>query len=238
MSPRRGLSGRERLRPHLHHEEAAGRTRGLRVAGVDEVGRGPLAGPVVAAAVILPACLDGLAPLLAELDDSKTIAKPRRERLAAALLAAARSEGGVQAGAEAGAGALAIGIGRAEVAEIDRLNILQASFLAMRRAVEALPQPPEAVLVDGKLVPPLPCPAHAIVGGDAISLSIAAASIVAKVHRDALMTALAQAYPAYGWARNAGYGTREHREALLRFGATPHHRTSFAPVRARLFSQD
>jgi len=228
----RGLAGvRKRTGPvpDLQHEVRAGRARGLRVAGVDEVGRGPLAGPVVAAAVVLPADLDALQPLLREVRDSKALSKTARERVSAAVLAAADPEQGC---------GLAVALGIADVAEIDRLNILQASFLAMRRAVEALPQLPDAVVADGKLVPPLPCPTTAVVGGDAASLSIAAASIVAKVHRDAIMAGLAEAFPVYGWERNAGYGTHEHRTALMRHGVTPHHRTSFAPVRTRLLSLD
>lgn len=215
--------------PDLRHEDGAGRGQGRRVAGVDEVGRGPLAGPVVAAAVVLPTDLEPLQAVLAGVRDSKVLSKTTRDRLAAALWAAVRidTDRGLQ-----------IGIGLAEVAEIDRLNILQASFLAMRRALDALPCPPDAVIVDGKLRPPLPWPTTPVIAGDAQSLSIGAASILAKVHRDGLMEELAKGFPVYGWARNAGYGTAEHRAALERFGVTPHHRTSFAPVRARLLRQD
>ncbi len=180
-----------------------------RVAGVDEVGRGPLAGPVVAAAVILPPTQPiGLA-------DSKTLSPARRHRLD--LVIRASSD---------------VSIALASVAEIDRLNILEATMLAMQRAVEGLPEPPGAALVDGNRLPDLACPARAIVKGDASQPAIAAASIVAKQARDAMMRALAAAYPGYGWERNAGYGTREHKAALSRLGPSPEHRRSFAPVRA------
>jgi len=185
------------------------------VAGVDEVGRGPWAGPVVTAAVILsPDCP---AEVLDAIQDSKALSAARRKALATVLPRHA-----------------AIGIAAASVAEIDRLNILAATMLAMQRAVDALPMPPAAVLVDGNRAPPLPCPAETAVKGDAQSLSIAAASIVAKVARDRLMARLALRYPAYAWERNAGYGTTAHREGLARAGVTPHHRRSFAPIRAML----
>ncbi|MCY4066741.1 MAG: ribonuclease HII [Rhodospirillaceae bacterium] len=183
------------------------------VAGVDEAGRGPLAGPVVAAAV----CFPGLAlpPAVRGLiDDSKRLTPARRETALAAIF-------------EAGT----VGIGAASVAEIDRLNILQATLLAMQRAVAALAVPPAAALVDGNRAPALPCPAHPLVGGDRLSLSIAAASIVAKVTRDRIMARLAADYPGYGWERNAGYGVAAHRAALAALGPTPHHRRTFAPVR-------
>ncbi len=183
------------------------------VAGIDEAGRGPLAGPVVAAAV----CFPGLAlpPAVRGLiDDSKKLSPARREAAFAAIL-------------EAGA----VGTGEASVAEIDRLNILQATMLAMQRAVAALAVPPAAALVDGNRAPALPCPAHPLVGGDRLSLSIAAASIVAKVTRDRIMARLATDHPGYGWERNAGYGTAAHRAALAALGPTPHHRRTFAPVR-------
>jgi len=186
----------------------------LRVAGVDEVGRGPLAGPVVAAAVILdPARIpDGLA-------DSKALSAAKRERLHD----------------EVRARALAVSVAEASVEEIDRLNILHASMLAMRRAVEALPEV-GFVLVDGNRVPPgLPCPGEAVVKGDAMCLSIAAASIVAKVVRDRLMVDLAQQHPGYGWEANAGYPTKAHLEALLHLGLTPWHRRSFGPVHKILY---
>lgn len=186
------------------------------VAGVDEVGRGPLAGPVVAAAVILvpallsPFLLDGIA-------DSKTLSKGKREALFAALLECAR-EGGAR-----------IRFGATSVAEIDRLNILRASLLAMERAVRRLDPLPRLALVDGLHAPDLPCAVRTVVRGDGLSLSIAAASIVAKVLRDRLMARLARRHPGFGWENNAGYPTRQHRAALVRFGPTPHHRRSFAP---------
>ena len=182
------------------------------VAGIDEAGRGPLAGPVFAAAVVLD-----IARVPQGIDDSKKLAAARRERIAEELRACAH-----------------VGLGQASVAEIDRLNILEATMLAMRRALDALSAAmgaaPAHVLVDGNRLPDLPCPARAVVGGDGKSLSIAAASIVAKVARDRLMAELAQAHPHYGWERNAGYGTAEHLRALTDHGPTPHHRITFAPV--------
>ncbi len=185
-----------------------------RVAGIDEVGRGPLAGPVMAAAVVLTSgAAAALAPLL---DDSKKLTPARREKALAAL----RATPGVE-----------IGLGAASVAEIARLNILQAALLAMRRAVDRLPAPPDAALVDGNTSPGLACPTRCVVGGDGRCLSIAAASIVAKVVRDRAMARLDGRYPAYGWAGNAGYGTPVHRAALQRCGVTPHHRRGFGLVR-------
>ena len=179
------------------------------VAGVDEVGRGPLAGPVVTAAVIL----DPARPI-AGLRDSKTLAPARREALA--LLVRER--------------ALAWALGRAEVEEIDRWNILQATLLAMERAVRALAVAPEKVLVDGNRCPRVPYPVEAIVGGDGLVEAISAASIVAKVARDSEMVELDARYPGYGLAGHKGYPTREHLEALARLGPAPVHRRSFAPV--------
>ena len=184
------------------------------VAGVDEAGRGPWAGPVVAAAVVLDA-----ACVPAGVTDSKQLSRTRREALFAALRAGAR-----------------IGVGAASVAEIDRLNILAATLVAMRRAIDDLGVAPAHVLIDGNRLPELACPATTVVGGDRRSLSIAAASIVAKVTRDRIMARLARRYPGFGWERNAGYGTPEHRSALDRLGVTPHHRRSFAPV-ARLLAE-
>jgi ribonuclease HII len=191
------------------------------VAGVDEAGRGPLAGPVAAAAVILlPAALPRR--LLRAIDDSKVVPAERRRAIAAELLARAARHDGVIAA-----------IACASAAEIDRLNILQATLLAMTRAVTRLAVAPTAVLVDGNILPAsLPCPGRAVIDGDALCLSIAAASILAKVTRDRLMTLLAQRYPAYGWERNAGYGTSEHKAGIAAAGPTPHHRRSFAPLRS------
>ncbi len=199
--------------PDFAAERALGSPLGGPVAGVDEAGRGPLAGPVVAAAVCFPG-LDLPPAVRSLIDDSKKLSAAGREAAYSAIL-------------EAGT----VGMGEAGVAEIDRLNILQATLLAMQRAVAALAAPPAAVLVDGNRAPDLPCPAHPMVGGDGRSLSIAAASIVAKVTRDRIMTRLAAEYPGYGWERNAGYGVAAHRAALAALGPTPHHRRSFAPVR-------
>ncbi len=184
------------------------RTRGYRlIAGVDEAGRGPLAGPVVAAAVMLPSdfTLEGLT-------DSKQLSPSRRE----ALYDCIQKE------------AIAIGIGMASPEEIDRLNILQAALLAMRRALEELSHTPDFILVDGLYtVPHISQPQQALVKGDLRSPSVAAASILAKVTRDRLMQQLHREYPQYGWDQNKGYPTRTHYEALSRFGPTPYHRRSF-----------
>lgn len=177
------------------------------VAGVDEVGRGPLAGPVLAAAVILGAPVEIL-------KDSKALARKRREVLAVEL-----NEGAL------------VAIGAASVAEIGRLNILGATLLAMRRAVARLPTTPSSVLVDGRQDPGLGLPTRCIVRGDETVPVIGAASIVAKVLRDRLMRRLALRYPGYGWERNAGYPTPEHRRALRELGLTPHHRRTFGPCR-------
>lgn len=179
------------------------------MAGVDEVGRGPLAGPVITAAVIL----DPARPI-AGLRDSKALAPARRETLARLVRE----------------GALAWALGRAEVEEIDRWNILQATLLAMERAVLALPVAPDRVLVDGNRCPRVPYPVEAIVGGDGLIDAISAASIVAKVARDAEMVELEARYPGYGLAGHKGYPTREHLEALVRLGPAPVHRRSFGPV--------
>jgi len=190
------------------------RREGGRVAGVDEVGRGPLAGPVVAAAVVFPR---GVPPRLARLlDDSKKLSVAQREAAFAALTAFPDVEFAVAA---------------ASVEEIARLNILQASLLAMTRAVARLPSPPDLALVDGNQPPPLGCPVRCVVGGDGVSLSIAAASIMAKVVRDRAMARLAARYPGYGWEGNAGYGTAAHRKALHALGPTRHHRAGFGTVR-------
>jgi len=180
------------------------------VCGVDEVGRGPLAGPVVAAAVIL----DPRRPVVG-LADSKKLSERRREYLYDEI----RDR------------ALAWSVGRAEVAEIDALNILQASLLAMQRAVVGLQPVPGQALVDGNRLPQLPCPARAVVGGDACEPCISAASILAKVVRDREMAALDERYPGYGLARHKGYPTRAHLQALQSLGVSEIHRRSFAPVR-------
>ena len=191
------------------------------VAGIDEAGRGPLAGPVVAAAVVFETS-DLDTDLIAGIDDSKRLSPTAREHAYLALRDLA------------GKGGAHIGIGRAEVEEIDRINILQASLQAMARAVADLGIVPGFALVDGNIVPPLDCPAEPVVKGDQRSVSIAAASIVAKVTRDRLMVRLDEETPGYGWARNAGYPTPAHLDALAELGATRHHRRSFGPVAAVL----
>jgi ribonuclease HII len=188
------------------------------VCGIDEAGRGPLAGPVVAAAVVLdprrfPKSLRG------GLDDSKVLTIAEREACYRALLRCVDR------------GTARIGIGAASVPEIDRINILRAALLAMARAVAVLGVRPDTALVDGNIAPPLDCTVQTVVDGDALSFSIAAASVVAKVTRDRVMRGLAPRYPAYGWLTNVGYATPKHGEAIRRFGVTRHHRRSFAPVR-------
>lgn len=183
------------------------------IAGVDEAGRGPLAGPVVAAAVILAAGSG-----VAGLKDSKLLSAARREALSAEIRTRA----------------VAWALGAAEVDEIDRINILEASLLAMSRAVAALAVAPQRVVVDGNRTPRLDCEVRAVVGGDRCIPSVSAASILAKVARDRLMTELDRLYPEYGFARHKGYPTMAHRQALIRFGPCPAHRRSFGPVRALL----
>ncbi len=192
------------------------------MAGVDEAGRGPLAGPVVAAAVVFPPPFLHDPPIsLRGLNDSKQLSPAKREEFFAAL----QSLPGIE-----------IGVSVLEPAEIDRLNILRATHAAMARALSALPALPELALVDGLPVPGLPCPSENLIQGDARSFSIAAASIVAKVTRDQLMRELDEQYPLYGFARHKGYGTREHLAAIDQYGPCPAHRLSFAPVRQlRLF---
>ena len=196
----------ERLHDPLEYERRFW-SRGLfGVAGVDEVGRGPLAGPVVAAAVVLPEgmVIDGVT-------DSKALCPAEREEFSALILARARY----------------VTLGAASVREIDRANILVATAWAMNRALGRLPQEPDHVVVDGLPMKSLRWKHEAVIGGDALVHSVACASIVAKVCRDRLMAKLAPRYPGYGWDHNMGYGTKEHREALERLGATPHHRKSF-----------
>lgn len=195
-----------------------------RIAGIDEVGRGPLAGPVVAAAVVLPKRVPGA--LAALIDDSKKLSAGQREAAFAALMEA-RAAGRVE-----------IALGAASVAEIGRINILRASLLAMRRAVLRLPAVPDLALVDGTMAPDLPCPARCVVGGDGSELAIGAASIIAKVVRDRCMARLDRRHPGYGWPENAGYGTAAHRAALLRLGPTAHHRAGFGTVRQLMLALD
>jgi ribonuclease HII len=191
---------------------------GGRVAGIDEAGRGPLAGPVVAAAVVFADVRRAPRGLRDQVDDSKKLSREQRDAAFARLIAMARE------------GALVFGVAAASVGEIDRLNILGATFLAMRRALARLPAPPDHALIDGDRLPPnLPCLATPVIGGDGLSLSIAAASILAKVIRDRAMTRLATRYPAFGWETNVGYGTEVHTQALAQIGPCRHHRLSFAP---------
>lgn len=182
------------------------------IAGIDEVGRGALAGEVVAAAVILPHTMD-----INGIDDSKKLSAKKREILNAQIRVAAK-----------------VGVGAASAKEIDELGIVPANFLAMVRAVNALPQKPHGLLVDGTKVPPALCAdfqAHALIKGDSLSLSIAAASIIAKTARDSAMRKLALTFPDYGWHSNVGYGAAVHLAAIKSKGATPHHRMSFAPLK-------
>lgn len=197
--------------PDMTHESALG----ARVAGVDEAGRGPLAGPVSAAAVVLDP-----GDLPEGLNDSKKLTAARRAALFDEIHAKAE-----------------VSLAWASVEEIDRLNIRAASLLAMRRAVEGLRSLPEAALIDGNACPEgLPCRGVTLVKGDALSLSVAAASIIAKVARDRVMVQLAAEFPGYGWEVNAGYPTASHRAALQHLGVTPHHRRSFRPVHNILLS--
>jgi ribonuclease HII len=200
--------------PHFIFESRVLAKMGGPVAGVDEAGRGPLAGPVVAAAVIFEK-----KRIPKGLDDSKVMREGAREAAFAAIMEMA----------------LCVGVGEASVDEIDLVNIRQATHLAMARAVRALAQAPVFALVDGNDAPALPCRCDTLVGGDGRSVSIAAASIIAKVTRDRLMAALHETFPVYGWRTNKGYGTEEHLEALGRHGATPHHRRSFSPVHNILY---
>ena len=204
--------GRGTDSPSYHHElRLAGASDG-RVAGIDEAGRGPWAGPVVAAAVVLdPAAIPR------GLDDSKRLSAAERQRLFDQIMGAAE-----------------VGIGAASVTRIDRDNILAATLWAMGEAFTQLRPSPAAALIDGNHAPKLPCRSECLVKGDQRSLSIAAASIIAKVTRDRMMCELAVCHPGYGWERNKGYGTTEHAEALQRLGVTPAHRRSYAPVRRAL----
>jgi ribonuclease HII len=201
---------RLRLDAMLNFERVLWKSGVARIAGVDEAGTGPLAGPVVAAAVVFPphTALDGV-------DDSKRLDADQRTNTEAAIRASASG----------------IGIGIAEVEEIDRLNIYQAALVAMRRAIEALPREPQHVLVDARNIPDLEVPQNRFDRGDGINFSIAAASIIAKTYRDRLMGALGEAHPGYGFERHKGYGTPEHQNAIRRLGPCPAHRRSFTFIR-------
>lgn len=207
---------KEMIYPDFEFEKALAARGFLRIAGVDEVGRGPLAGPVVAAAVVLNA-----EAIPEGLNDSKKLTGKRRGLLNDLLRQAAE-----------------VAVGEASVDEIEQHNILRASHMAMRRAVEALDPPPDFLLIDGNMIPQgIDIPAQPVVKGDTRSVSIAAASIVAKTWRDRIMVDLAQQHPGYGWERNAGYPTPEHRAALQHLGPTPHHRRSFKPVHKILYQE-
>jgi ribonuclease HII len=198
--------------------EQALRAQGFaRIAGVDEVGRGPWAGPVVAAAVVL-----NPARIPPGLNDSKKLSAKARDRLEALILDAAE-----------------VSIAEATVAEIDEMNILRASHLAMVRALRGLPTPPDFALIDGNQMPrDMPCPGQYVIKGDGRSVSIAAASIMAKIRRDLGMVALAQQHPGYGWETNVGYGTATHIAGLKTLGVTPHHRRSFKPIHNILYQDN
>ena len=203
--------------PDLSFELLAHGRGFLRVAGVDEAGRGPLCGPVVAAAVVL-----NRAHIPSGINDSKKLSEKRRSQLFDQIMELA-----------------AVGVGHATPAEIDELNILRASHLAMVRAIAALPVVPDHVLIDGNIIPRgLTVSAEALIKGDARSLSIGAASIIAKVTRDRIMVDLAQQHPGYGWDKNAGYPTKDHLAALQNLGVTPHHRRSFRPIHNILCKQN
>lgn len=209
MAPSRSQL-RPRPRPHLRFERRLWTEGKEIICGVDEAGRGPLAGPVVAAAVILPRT-----KIPKGLNDSKTLSAAAREAMAGEIFA--RCE---------------VGIGMAEPEEIDRVNILAASLIAMARAVQALPRAPQHALVDGNKSAPLSCSQTALVKGDARCLSIAAASIIAKVTRDRLMVRASERFSGYGFASHKGYPTQAHRDAVARLGPCSIHRRSFAPVKA------
>jgi ribonuclease HII len=202
--------------PEISYEQDAMASGATRIAGVDEVGRGPLAGPVTAAAVVLD-----LNNLPAGLNDSKKLGAKRRETLHDALVVCAE-----------------VSVGHASVEEIDGLNILRASHLAMVRAISGLSTPPDMALIDGNMIPRgLTLPARCIIKGDALCVSISAASIVAKTRRDRIMWDLAQQFPGYGWESNVGYASKTHKDALQNLGVTPHHRRSFKPVHNILYQE-
>lgn len=202
------------MEPDFEMEQAAMAAGAMRIAGVDEVGRGPLAGPVTAAAVILdPVCIP------VGLNDSKQLSKKRRMDLAEALAECAE-----------------VSVAHASVEEIEQHNILRASHIAMRRAIAGLSTAPELVLIDGSMVPQgLDVRAQPVVKGDTRCLSISAASIIAKIARDRIMVDLAQQHPGYGWETNMGYGSKSHISALQNLGVTPHHRRTFKPVHNMLY---
>ena len=194
--------------PSFRHEKRCAEAGAILIAGIDEVGRGPLAGPVVAAVAVI------------DRTAAKKLTLEEREEAYAAILES---------------GAVRYAVGEASVEEIDAINILRATFLAMRRALQAMAEQPDLVLIDGNQVPPeLGCRAETIIGGDARSYSIAAASIIAKVTRDRYMRGLAAAFPGYGWETNVGYPTPAHVEALCQIGPCCHHRRSFRPIQLRL----
>jgi len=203
-------------KPNFELEQAALSRDAFRIAGVDEVGRGPLCGPVTAAAVIL-----NPDDIPEGLNDSKKMTAKKRDALYDEILAKADCC-----------------IAHATVQEIDEINILRASHLAMTRAIAGLTKAPDHILIDGKMIPRgLTTSAEAVVKGDGRSLSIAAASIIAKVARDRIMGDLAIEFPGYGWEKNAGYGTKQHLEALRALGVTPHHRRSFKPIHNILYQE-
>lgn len=195
------------MKPNFNLENAL---KSSLIAGVDEAGRGPLAGPVVASAVIIDKRDD---IIINDINDSKKLSKNKREQLYEYLI-----------------NNFDYGIGIANIKEIDQYNILQATMLAMQRAVLSLKRQPSITLIDGNQLPKLPCKAMPVIKGDSLSLSIAAASIIAKVTRDQIMNRLSLEYPKYGWENNAGYGTKQHLIAIKTYGVTPHHRVSFKPV--------
>ena len=208
--------GMRQTSPDFSFEKAAFARGFARVAGVDEVGRGPLAGPVTAAAVVLDP-----ARIPRGLNDSKLLTPQRRAALFEEIIATAD-----------------VAVAHASLAEIDRLNILRASHLAMTRAIALLSAPPDHVLFDGNLIPRgFTLSAEAVVKGDSRVLSIAAASIVAKICRDRVMVDLAQQHPGYGWETNAGYASKSHKEALQNLGVSPHHRRSFKPIHNILYQE-
>ena len=204
--------------PHHHWERKLARQGYCAIAGVDEAGRGSWAGPLVAAAVVLPRPRPALRRKLAGLRDSKQLSAAQRWRLFDRIESVA----------------IGIGVGLVAASTIDQLGLAAAGRLALAQAAANLAVAPDYLLIDAFRLPELDCPQEAIVHGDALCLSIAAASVIAKVHRDALLSDLARLYPAFGFERNKGYGTPEHHRALEEYGPTPEHRASYAPVRAAL----